>query len=106
MNVQKSIGYKLIQHIIGEHYADIVCDLAQGNARGMIYIPIYIQTALKLKKVLPREVLVQLVNEFGGQRLYVSKREHHRDKRAFAKRSIIQYMVNYQMSTNFSGYDN
>ena len=73
--IQLSIGYKMLMHKIGEDYANVVLDIASTNARNTVYIPLYVETSSsRLKKSLPENILKKLVKDFGGQRLYVSKK--------------------------------
>ncbi|TNF66548.1 MAG: hypothetical protein EP298_08845 [Gammaproteobacteria bacterium] len=83
-----SIGYKMIESLIGRKYADVVYDIAATNNRNKVYIPVYSGGSTgRLKKALPDHIFKELVKHFGGQRLYIQKENIKIDESALRRKA-------------------
>ncbi|MCF6777494.1 hypothetical protein L3V83_13070 [Thiotrichales bacterium 19X7-9] len=89
-----SIGYKMIESLIGRKYADVIYDIAATNNRNKVYIPVYSGGSTgRLKKALPAHIFKKLVKHFGGQRLYIQKENIKIDESAL-RRKATQDLAN------------
>ena len=68
----QSKGYRLVRSILGTECADRLADLASSNARNQLYIPLYAESARRIKHVLTEKELQKLVQALGGERICIS----------------------------------